>query len=277
MAVAPKKTAPKTGSAVANYDEELAKYAQASAKSVAHVAQGSFVGTRGGILSFNGSPVPGNELDVIIIDFVNENDFFSGKFDPDTPQPPICYAFSRDPDNEEDPMRPHEKASEPQSEACKGCEQNEWGSADTGRGKACKNTYRLAVILASSLEGGAEGIKDAEVAYIKPPVTSGKGFAGFVKSLKGMSLPPFMVVTTVSLVPDASTQFKMLFQVADGQDVGREHIPALIAKRKVVEEQIVFPYPEPGEAPAPKRGGPSKVGGRTTAKPAAKPAPRGRR
>jgi hypothetical protein len=35
---------------------------------------------------------------------------------------------------------------QPQSDLCKTCEHNQWGSADKGRGKACQNRRRLTMI-----------------------------------------------------------------------------------------------------------------------------------
>ena len=164
------------GKALVPYDAELAKFAKAADATEAHVGGGGqFIKTRGGVLEFQGAEVPGNAMNVVVTDHVLENNFYGDKYDPDNPQPPICYAFGRT-DKE---MVPHEEAADPQADSCAECPWNKFGSADKGRGKACKNQRRLALIP----EDGLGDLENAETAYLKIPVTSGKAWAGYVRSL----------------------------------------------------------------------------------------------
>jgi hypothetical protein len=249
--VAPKKT--KMG--VNKWDEELARQAQMAASiEESVIVGGNFVSTRGGRLSFNGGEVPGNKLNVIILDHILENHYYTGRFDPDTPQSPVCFAFGRT----EVEMAPHEKATEPQAEACKGCPLNEFGSADTGKGKACKNIRRLALIP----EDAIEDLEGVQVAYFKVPVTSVKAWAGYIQQLANvLRRPPFAVVTEISIVPDAKTQFKVQFKLVSQIDDG-DHLAALLAKKNEMAETIAFPYAPPSEEEekVPFRGGKSVKG-----------------
>src|SRR3990167_7275206 len=133
---------PQTG--LINWEAELAAQAEVAAGMEASTGTGSFFSIKGGLLSFAGSPMPNNQMAVIVLDSLMENVYYEGAYDASNPQGPKCFAFGR---NEAD-MAPHEvtvQAGCQQSEACAGCPMNEWASAAQGRGKACKNTRRLAM------------------------------------------------------------------------------------------------------------------------------------
>lgn len=219
--------------ALTNYNEELAKYAKQTAETEASVSLGKFLSIKGGQLAYNGNPVPGNKMNVIIIDAVMENHYYTEGYDPDNPAAPVCFAFGRS-DGE---MAPHEKSTDPQHEACKGCPMNEYGTAEKGKGKACKNVRRLSLIT----EDGLNDVEAAEIAYLKVPVTSVKSWAGYAQQLNTtMNLPPFGVVTEISVTPDPKTQVKVNFKLVEKVD--DEYIGALLQKRKGGEEAIMFPY-----------------------------------
>jgi hypothetical protein len=214
-------TKPKT-TALAKWDEELARQAQMAAAVEESTATGQFFSLKSGVLSFNDAPLPNNEMAVIILDGVLENVYYEGKYDVDNPQGPKCFAFGRD----EKELAPHKIVIEAgnsmagASGLCAGCEMNEWGSAETGRGKACRNTRRLAMIPAGTFEVGKfkpfsneEQLESAGIAYMKLPVTSVKGYAGFVKQIAGaLKRPPHAVYTRVSVRPDPQSQFKVVFE-----------------------------------------------------------------
>lgn len=253
-----------TGKALVNWDEELAKRAAAAA-SKEKGGEGSFIGTRGGILKYQGVEIPGNKLKVIVLHSIHENKFYPGKFDPNNTAPPTCYAFGE----EEGEMRPHEDVEEPQSDICATCPMNAWGSGSEDgnpRGpKACKNTRRIAVIPASALK---DGIAKAEIAYVSPPVTSVKAWKGYIRSVnETFNVPLWAVITEISLVPDSDTQFKMKFDMVS--QIGKEHMEELMAASDRQADTIAFPYPPPSEAPpAPPPRSASKVRGKAAPAPA---------
>ena len=65
-----RETTKKSGTAVANWDEELAKQAQVAAAVEANTGSGQFFSVRGGILQFDGAPLPGNQAAVVIVDSI---------------------------------------------------------------------------------------------------------------------------------------------------------------------------------------------------------------
>lgn len=235
--------------AIAKWDEELAKYATEAAKVEAAAGGGQLFSIRGGQLSWQDSHIPNNEMAVIIVDTIFENVLYEGKFDPDTMLAPTCFAFAR----EEGDLTPHQivvAAGQNQStDGCKGCEHNEWGSADTGRGKACRNTRRLALLPAGTFNrnGDFELFEEenhyatATVGFLKLPVTSVKGYANMVKQVAGaMRRPPFGVIIRVSVMPDPKTQFKVNFDVLDL--VPDYLMGTIMRRREEVMATIDFPY-----------------------------------
>ena len=250
--------------ALATWDQELADEAKKAAGQEAGGGGGSFIGTRGGILTVDSTPVPGNTLAAVILDSVMLNTFYEGAYDPDNPQPPVCYAFGR----KDDEMGPHDKCSSKQHEQCKGCPNNEFGSAIRfngkgqqveGKGKACKNTRRLAVIPAGTFgkDGSFEAynkpsaFSEAEPLFLSVPPTSIKGYAGFVTRLAASAnRPPWAVFTKIGIVADPKSQFKLTFEpLAKAPDTV---LPALREASKAAKALIEFPFPDVREeAPKP--------------------------
>lgn len=240
---------------VNKYEDELAKFAvQAAAQEV--VGGSNFISTRGGRLSFGGNQVPGDKMNVVVVASVAENHYYTDRFDAENPASPKCFAFSEDggPD-----MAPHDMSEIKQHETCLGCPQNEWGTADTGRGKACKNIRRLGIIT----EDGLEDVSGAELAVLKIPVTSVKEWGAYVNLIANtLKRPPFAVVTEISIVPDPKTQFKLKFKLV-GQIQDNDCLQQLMERRPTVLAELARPYqptmtPEPaapvaGGKPANKR------------------------
>lgn len=249
--MATKKTAAKktTGKAMVNWSEELARRAQMAAAIEENVGGGgSFISLKGGRLTFQGAEIPGNKMNVVVVDHILEYVYYGDRYDPDSPQTPLAFAFGRD----ENTIRWHENSIEEidgepiAGELCKDSSINQWGSADTGRGKACKNQRRLALLTEDQIED-VEAIEGATPAYIKVPVTSVKGWAGYVRQLANtLQRPPFGVITEISVVPDPKTQFKLQFKLVEAIE-DAEIIEALIAKQEVVSKEIDFPYAPAGE------------------------------
>src|SRR5512139_1514558 len=206
---------------LAEWDEELAKQAEVAAGMEESSSGGQFFSTKGGILTWQDAPLPDNQMAVIIVDSVLENVYYEQEYDIDNPSSPTCFAFGRD----EKTIAPHQvvvEAGQGVSDQCDGCEMNEFGTAVRGRGKACRNTRRLALIPAGTLANNRftmfdeEAIASATVGFMKLPVTSVKGYATFVKQVAGtLRRPPHGIITKVRVVPDAKTQFKVLFEPMD--------------------------------------------------------------
>lgn len=233
--------------AIVKWEEEFAKAAAEQAAMQQASGGGQFFSTQGGNLSWDGETMPDNQMPVIILDSILENAYYDGPYNPDDPQPPACFAFGR----KAEEMEPHSVCTEAgtaQEGPCAECPMNEFGSAEQGRGKACKNTQRLAMLPAGMYRNGKfqaeddeERILAAPIGFLKLPVTSVRGFAGYVRRLaEVIHRPTWGVVTKVKVVPDSKTQYKVTFEAEENLDTS---IAAAVRKRvEEVRTQIEFPY-----------------------------------
>lgn len=264
-----KKTTSKSN-ALVKWDEELAKQAEIAAGMEANTGGGQFFGLKGGILCWQDAPLPNNQMAVVILDSIFETIYYEGEYDPDTPQSPVAFAFGRD----EKTLTWHEN-SDPEfaGKLCSESEVCRWGSADRGRGKAARETRRLAMIPAGTFNqsGKFEMFDDEEhfastaIGFMKLPVTSVKGYASFVKQVAGaLRRPPFGIVTKVKVVPDPKTQFKVVFEPI--MNIPDELMGAIMQRHEEAKSTIDFPYTPVEEEQA----APPKRGSRAAQKPAAK-------
>lgn len=236
---------------VAKWDEELARRAKISAKMEENsLGLSNTISLKSGQLSYKGNFYKDNKLNAVILDSVLANLYYGTEYDPDNPAAPVCYAFGR----EESDLVPHEKAPDKQSKACIGCEWNEFGTADKGRGKACKNSRRLVLIMEDSLE---TGVADAQPIIMHLPVTSVRNYAGYVDQLaKNKNRPPATVVTEISVVPDAKSQFMVRFKHVD--DISADHFQAIFDKADGTESLLFAPYTQIEKEEKPARGSKAK-------------------
>lgn len=249
------------GTEVMDWEKEMEQQAElAAAAQRSAGGGGKFFSTQAGVLQFDGNPLPGNQMAVIVLADIMENSYYDGPFDPSTPASPKCFAFGHD----ESEMEPHEAVDndpyfERQAEACNGCPMNEWGSADTGKGKACKNVMRLAVIPAGQYKSKGTGrnvtydlelydeeahFAKADVAFLKLPVMSVKNYAKYVKQLAGdLRRPPHGVITNIYIEPDPKSQYKLMFELVDTVD--NDLMPVVMKRHKAERDSLDFPYQPP--------------------------------
>ena len=232
----------------ASWEDELARDAEAAQEMERHSGGGNFFKTRGGILAFDGMEIKNNQIAAIILDSLLENVYYAGDFDADNPTAPYCFAHAR---REED-LAPHAVVREhhqDQHEVCKGCDKNKWASADKGKGKACRNTRRIGIISAGSLDTygkflphtDPQDYATAPVGMLKLPVTSVKGYANFVKQIAGAHKRPlYGVYTRIKVIPDAKTQFRITFELLGM--IGAAYMPTVMTRRREVMATIDTPY-----------------------------------
>jgi len=268
-APASKPAAKKPGTAVTLWEQQMA--AAATKQAAQNTPGGSFksVSLKGGILSVDDTPLEDNELRCIIVVGIPENQHYEEAYNPNVPSVPSCYAFGNpDLDDPTEGMAPHEKSKEPQHPTCEGCWANEMGSADTGRGKACGNVARLLLITEDTLESG-ETLEEAEARSLKVPVMSVNNFKKYVNKLRDdFSRPTWGVITKIKVVPDAKSQFRVLFSFEELIDFDEETFPAMQKKLQELTREIVAPYPDLAEqeAPPPRRGKPAPAAKKPAAK-----------
>lgn len=274
------KPVPSKSTAIVPWEKELADAAARSAAMEASAAGGQFFSIRGGVLTWNDAPVKDNTIGAIIVDSILENVFYEGEFDIDVPQVPTCFAFGRD----DKTMAPHQTVVDAgQSQAgasglCAGCQWNEFGTADKGRGKACRNVRRVGLLAAGSFDSTGrfqlfehqEAFETAAFGFLKIPVTSVKGYASYVKTIaETLKRPPWAVVTKIKVRPDPQTQVRVTFEPL--LSVPNELLAIAKKRHEECAAVIEFPYPleleeRPVKAPVSRKGAPPARGKTAPAK-----------
>lgn len=271
MARAPRSTgrevAPKDNktTAVANWEERLEREAEAAAGMERGAGVGKNFSFKGGVLSFDGAPIKGNKIPVIVAAGAIEKAYYEGRYDADNPEPPVCYAHGFDP--EEMAPKPEEVA-DLKSDTCAECPFNQWGSADTGRGKACKDVRRLALLPAGSITtkgdvelfDTADAIKKAEFGFAKLPPTSLNAYAKFVRSCQAVKRPPHGVFALMEVLPDNKNQFTVTFEILDLID--KKLMGAVFERYDEALPLVQQPYTYPSEAEKAERKKQSRGGAR---------------
>lgn len=243
--------------ALVDYKAQLAALAGETKAMEEGLQQSSSISFKSGVMSYMGAPIKGNTMPVNVLDSALENAYYDGPYDPDNLRSPICFAFGTGAKGEV--MAPHADSEKPQSETCKACKHNVFGSADQGKGKACKNQRRVALIHADAVEKGAGEIASTVIATAKLSPMNAPIYSKYALGLAAAkSVPPIGVITQMSCSPDQKSQFKVEWQfvrdVTDGGAMG-----ALMARREEAKATLFRPYPRNAEpeakaAPAKKAG-----------------------
>jgi hypothetical protein len=264
---APRAVKESTSTALTNWEKKLEADAIVAAEAEKNTGGVLFFSTQSGVLSLGGKQINNNRMGVIILDSLHENVFYEGQYSAQNPTPPVCFAF----DPREEGLKPHEVVfalGQEQHPQCKGCPQNVYGTAATGKGKACRNTRRIALIGAGTLDDNdvftamtdPDAFSRAVISILKVPVTSVNGYGAFVKGItNGMNRPPHGVYTRIFLEPDPKTQFKINFE-AIGK-IPESVFKAIEPRLKEARDMNIRPYDMTPPAPAPaapaRRGAPA--------------------
>jgi len=208
----------------------LADASSASARTRA--VGGNTIGIRNAKFSYK-NEIIGRTLEAVVVDFVFANAYYGeNKFDPDSPAPPVCIALSVDGDE----MAPVPGSPKKQNEQCDGCEQNAWGSADVGRGKACAEQYKLAIIQ----PGPGENYETADMAVLTFPPTSTGNWTKYVKDInEKLDRPPWGVVTAFGFEADA--EWPILEPEFAKKVASRQDLSDIAGRIKEAREMLMTP------------------------------------
>lgn len=255
--VAKTKATKEQSTSLVDYKAELSKLAGETKAVEEGLQQSSSISFKSGQMSFMGAPIKGNTMPVNVLDSALENAYYDGPYDPDNLRSPICFAFGTGAKGEV--MAPHADSETPQSPTCKACKWNVFGTADQGKGKACKNMRRVALIHADAVDKGATEIAGTTIATAKLSPMNAPIYSKYALGLaSAKSVPPIGVITQMSCEPDAKSQFKVSWHfvrdVTDNAAMG-----ALMARREEAKATLFRPYPKNAEvvakaAPAKKAG-----------------------
>lgn len=251
-----------------NYDALFAE--EAARQAAAEKGAGTqFLSTKGRIFSYGDSqPVPENTVYGYVLASLHTNVYYATKYGTEKTSP-TCYAFSETGEG----MVPHDAADVPQCESCDKCKMNQYGTSETGRGKACSNTRRLNIIFASAYNDAKREwmlfddpniLQAAEAFTLSVPVTSVKGFARYVSRLSTLKRPLWSVVTKITMEPSKNPNipFLLAFDVFNAPDTSNPIIPVLHSRATAEREAISFPFPKAEAQPEAVK----KTARKTTAK-----------
>ncbi len=245
------------------FEADAAQYAEQEP-----LGGGRFVSTKGGMFVY-GDEKPSDQYCVIVLHSVYENTFYREKWTEDNPAAPSCYAFGDLPTD----MGPHPSMQNdmeyfyPEHSQCTGCPQNVFGTADTGKGKACQNRRRLAFIPAGvytprprskdfdlDLYTEPSHFETADIAMVKVSPTSTKNWAAYVQAVKAQfNYPPYAVITRMYLEKHVKNQFALKFDLID--KIPDDLAAIIIARHEEAAANIVTPYTRPQERDAAPAGG----------------------
>lgn len=211
------KMAKKQNNKVAKYDEIFAEEAKKYIKKE-KISLGQTISLRGGVMSIGDKPIPGNSIVCVILESAFVNTLYEGDFNPDELAPPVCYAVAI----EEDDLAPPAAIKDKVNDTCQGCVNNEWGSAARGRGKACRNGRRLAIIPAGEIDKKSKQVSiydtvdefsDTDIVHLGLSPTNIKAYSKYVHEIFDVvQRPPFGVITKISVEPNAGTVFRVVFE-----------------------------------------------------------------
>lgn len=169
-------------------------------------------------------------LDVVIVDFVYMNKFYTSSYEKDSIVAPDCFAIAA---NDKD-LTPSSNSPDVQSQVgCAGCAMNQFGSK--GRGKACSNRIVMAVL-------PQDAGPDTPFAILDVPPTSIKGFQQYATSVaRGLQRPPFGVVSHIEQDP-SETYAKLIF--SDPQPLDDAEFIGLIRSRREEARERLLTEPD---------------------------------
>jgi hypothetical protein len=271
---------PSKGRAVGSLAKQLEEQAEAAASMERGAPMGRNFSFKGGQMVFDGAPVKENEVVVIIAGAVIAKTFYEGDYDPDNPEAPVCFAFDTDPDN----LAPiPEDVADLQNDVCATCEWNQFGSADRGKGKACKDARRLALLPAGTIQrnGDIDLVEDpnelakAEFGFAVLPPTSLTPYATFVRQVANtMKRPPHGIYAIMKCNPDPKNQFVISWEVVDL--VPEKTLAAVMERHDEAQKALIQPYTYPSEEERAERAKPArgkgKSGGRASSRTSERPA-----
>jgi len=233
MAAKPKEG---QGTAVIDADENLRHQIANQQKMLGKISTSAkFISFKGGQISIDNKIIPGAKTDVILLAFMGERTYFPDGYDPDVRQSPVCYSYYNVEDDDEG-AKPHPKAKEGQAKSCADCPHNEWGSANVGRGKACRESVRLALIPA------VQDMSKAQIWHARVPITSVGAFKSHVSDLLSAEKPMWAVVSKLIVTPDAKTFFKISWEIVRG--ITQAEAAIVQGKAIAAERDISFEYPD---------------------------------
>ncbi len=200
---ATKQEAPTTGTEVVSIKDRIASRLAKVNESTA--APGSAkISVKGSMFTLPDGKSSKGPLNCVILDYINQNSYYSSDFVEGQYAEPDCSATGR----EIKQMAPSDNVTDKQNDTCSGCAKNEFGSK--GRGKACQNGVTLAVLPEDFTD-------DSEVYTLRVSATGLKDWGKYVRELGEQNIDPAQVITSLSF-KDGLAYPSLKFRSAGGNE-----------------------------------------------------------
>lgn len=178
---------------------------------------------------------PATYLDVIIVGASDKlsKTWYKGAYQEGNSGAPDCASL--------DGITPDPGVPEPQSKLCVKCPHNEWGSGP-GRGKACQDQKRMAVLLMPALTAKLLGSPLKDSVFLKVPPGSLKTLKLYADQLEHEGLLACAVITRLSFDPKQLFTIRFdLVQVLSDEDAPLvlPLLDAPITKRIIGEQPVI--------------------------------------
>jgi hypothetical protein len=195
MADTPQQNGLVDANALDRYQQLLSSRAQALSTQIA-AAPSNIIRTKGRVFTMPDGRTNQGPLVAVILDFVGFNSYFDGVYNPANPKPPVCWAVG-----DLRTLQPSGNSTTPQHTGnCVDCPKNQWGTSLTGKGKACKNQMKLALIA-----GDLAKADPSQIFTINVSPTGIKGFSAYCRRVQrtfGDDALPIRTIVDIGFDPN---------------------------------------------------------------------------
>lgn len=129
---------------IANIEAQIAAEANALQSVLATQVSSNHISFQGGKFTLPDQTVMPNPMKVVILGYVQTNTYYDTAWNPKKREDPKCFAVGKVGED----LKPHSSVETPICDNCEECDFNQWESDPKGgKGKACKNTFKVACII----------------------------------------------------------------------------------------------------------------------------------
>jgi hypothetical protein len=226
-----------------NWEEKMREQAVAVARQ--ERPSTNKISFKSGVMTYMDNIIKDNTLECVILAATEEHVWYETKWKANEYSPPSCFAIGIPGDE----LFPHEVVPDAPATSCRECPNWQWGSdPEGGRGKACKERRRIAVI-------PNDDFSTSEMALMSLPTMSIKNWSNHVNEVAAiLQRPTWGVISRVRLVPDVKSQFKVVFGTVrplESDELSQVH-PRIAMAEALVNTPYEMSIPEE-EAQAPSK------------------------
>ncbi len=209
---------------------------------------GNFFSFRNGVLTLGGetldSPMP-----LVILSYSFERSYYSQQYQADVMATPDCYSYDGDVPHPESPVK--------QSTNCEECRLNQFGTAQNGQGKGCKEGAKFAAIHADSADS-PDKVATATIVQGRLSVLNAKTFRNYVGYFEDNNTPIWQGISDLTVKPDSRSQYAAKFSKRQAE-FDDDILDAIAVRVNEADKLLDAPYPAIEAAKPQQRAAPKKT------------------